>query len=85
MRFDEFTFKSQELIQNLQSLATQQKHQQIEPEHLLSAMKEQIEEMKAHWQREKEMIQTIRALKEELEQTGIEEQQAEAPPKIPFW
>ena len=38
MRFDKFTIKSQELIQNAQSLASQQSHQQIEPEHLLAAM-----------------------------------------------
>jgi ATP-dependent Clp protease ATP-binding subunit ClpB len=38
MRFDKFTVKSQELIQNAQSLATRQNNQQIEPEHLLSAM-----------------------------------------------
>jgi ATP-dependent Clp protease ATP-binding subunit ClpB len=33
--------------------------------------------MKAHWQNEKEAIQTIRKVKEELEQAGIEAQQAE--------
>ncbi len=38
MRFDKFTIKSQELIQNAQSLASGQGHQQIEPEHLLAAM-----------------------------------------------
>ena len=38
MRFDKFTIKSQELIQKSQSLASQNNHQQIEPEHLLSAM-----------------------------------------------
>ncbi len=38
MRFDKFTIKSQELIQNAQSLASQHNHQQIEPLHLLSAM-----------------------------------------------
>jgi len=38
MRFDKFTIKSQELIQNAQSLASRRNHQQIEPEHLLSAM-----------------------------------------------
>ena len=38
MRFDKFTIKSQELIQNAQSLASSRNHQQIEPEHLLSAM-----------------------------------------------
>jgi ATP-dependent Clp protease ATP-binding subunit ClpB len=38
MRFDKFTIKSQELIQNAQSSAAQHNHQQIEPEHLLAAM-----------------------------------------------
>ena len=38
MRLDKFTLKSQELIQNAESLASQQTHQQIEPEHLLSVM-----------------------------------------------
>jgi ATP-dependent Clp protease ATP-binding subunit ClpB len=38
MRFDKFTIKSQELIQNSQTLASQYKHQQFEPEHLLTAM-----------------------------------------------
>ena len=43
----------------------------------LGGMKEKITEMTAHWQNEKDMIQTIRKIKEELEQLGIEEQQAE--------
>jgi ATP-dependent Clp protease ATP-binding subunit ClpB len=38
MRFDKFTIKSQELIQNAQSFASSNNHQQIEPEHLLSTM-----------------------------------------------
>ena len=38
MRFDKFTIKSQELIQSAQSLASQHNNQQIEPEHLLTAM-----------------------------------------------
>lgn len=38
MRFDKFTIKSQELIQNSQALASQHNQQQIEPEHLLAAM-----------------------------------------------
>ncbi|MDP2646584.1 MAG: ATP-dependent chaperone ClpB [Desulfobacterales bacterium] len=38
MRFDKFTVKSQELIQNAQGLASEYNNQQIEPEHLLSAM-----------------------------------------------
>ncbi|MCK4485216.1 MAG: ATP-dependent chaperone ClpB [Desulfobacterales bacterium] len=43
----------------------------------LSVLKEKSREMKAHWQNEKEAIQTIRKVKEELERVGIEEQQAE--------
>jgi ATP-dependent Clp protease ATP-binding subunit ClpB len=38
MRFDKFTIKSQELIQDAQSLASRHGHQQIEPEHLLAGM-----------------------------------------------
>ena len=38
MRFDKFTIKSQELIQNYQVLVSQYNNQQIEPEHLLAAM-----------------------------------------------
>jgi ATP-dependent Clp protease ATP-binding subunit ClpB len=38
MRFDKLTIKSQELIQSAQSLASEHNHQQIEPEHMLSAM-----------------------------------------------
>jgi ATP-dependent Clp protease ATP-binding subunit ClpB len=38
MRFDKFTIKSQELIQNAQNLAAQNNNPQIEPEHLLAAM-----------------------------------------------
>ncbi len=38
MRYDKFTIKSQELIQNAQDLASRQKNSQLEPEHLLSAM-----------------------------------------------
>ncbi len=38
MRFDKFTIKSQELIQNAQTLASQRNNQQIEPEHLLYSM-----------------------------------------------
>ncbi|MBW2011379.1 MAG: ATP-dependent chaperone ClpB [Deltaproteobacteria bacterium] len=43
----------------------------------LSSMKDELFEMKARWQNEKDIIQKIREIKEELEQLGIEEQQAE--------
>jgi ATP-dependent Clp protease ATP-binding subunit ClpB len=38
MRFDKFTVKSQQLIQEAQALASRNQNQQIEPEHLLAAM-----------------------------------------------
>lgn len=38
MRFDKFTIKSQELLQEAHSLATSKKHQQIESGHMLYAM-----------------------------------------------
>ena len=38
MRFDKFTIKSQELLGEAQNLAATKGHQQIEPEHLVSAM-----------------------------------------------
>jgi ATP-dependent Clp protease ATP-binding subunit ClpB len=41
MRFDKFTLKVQEVIQNCQEIASQKGHQQIEPEHLLYALLEQ--------------------------------------------
>ncbi len=43
----------------------------------LAVMKEKSREMKAHWHNEKEAIQAIREVKEELERVGVEEQQAE--------
>ncbi|MFO7560834.1 MAG: ATP-dependent chaperone ClpB [Desulfobacterales bacterium] len=43
----------------------------------LALMLERITEMKAHWMNEKDKIQIIRKIKEEIEQLGIEEQQAE--------
>ena len=38
MRFDKFTIKSQELVQQAQSLAAQHGNQQIEPEHIVCTM-----------------------------------------------
>ncbi|MBI2160743.1 MAG: ATP-dependent chaperone ClpB [Candidatus Rokubacteria bacterium] len=43
MRLDKFTVKAQEALQAAQSLADQQRHQAIEPEHLLTALLEQRE------------------------------------------
>jgi ATP-dependent Clp protease ATP-binding subunit ClpB len=53
------------------------KERLVKLEEDLAVMKEKSREMKAHWQNEKEGIQTIRQVKEELERVGIEEQQAE--------
>ncbi|MBW2607616.1 MAG: ATP-dependent chaperone ClpB [Deltaproteobacteria bacterium] len=55
--------------------ASKERLSKIEAE--LSVMKEEILGMKAHWQNEKDLIQTIRNIKEEQEKLGIEEQQAE--------
>ncbi len=41
MQFDKFTIKSQDAIQESQSLAERQGHQEIKPEHLLSVLLEQ--------------------------------------------
>src|SRR5216117_79856 len=43
----------------------------------LSELREQSTRMKLRWQREKELIQSIRSLKEQIEQTHVQEQQAE--------
>ena len=43
----------------------------------LSELREQSTQMKLRWQREKEVIQGIRDLKEQIEQAHVEEQQAE--------
>ncbi|MDP7353843.1 MAG: AAA family ATPase, partial [Desulfobacterales bacterium] len=55
--------------------ASQERLQKLEAE--LGAMKEEITSMKVHWQSEKDVIQTIRSIKEAYEQLNIEEQQAE--------
>src|SRR2546429_6169330 len=43
----------------------------------LSELRERSTEMKLRWQREKELIQSIRGFKEHIEQARVEEQQAE--------
>jgi ATP-dependent Clp protease ATP-binding subunit ClpB len=43
----------------------------------IGAVKDELHEMKAHWQNEKDLIQRIRSIKEEQEQLSIEAQQAE--------
>ncbi len=55
--------------------ASQDRLDKIEEE--LATMKESLNRKKAHWQNEKEMIQNISRIKEELEHLGVEEQKAE--------
>jgi ATP-dependent Clp protease ATP-binding subunit ClpB len=43
----------------------------------LSELREQSTQMKLRWQREKEQIQAIRTIKEQIDQAHVEEQQAE--------
>ena len=43
MRFDKFTLKAQEALQEAQALAEKQEHQQMDPEHLLLALIQQSE------------------------------------------
>jgi ATP-dependent Clp protease ATP-binding subunit ClpB len=43
----------------------------------LSELREQSTQLKLRWQREKESIQSIRTIKEQIEQAHVEEQQAE--------
>ena len=43
----------------------------------IGTLKENIHGMKAHWMNEKDTIQNIRKIKEEMEQLGVEEQMAE--------
>jgi ATP-dependent Clp protease ATP-binding subunit ClpA len=43
MRFDKFTLKAQETIQNAQQLAERFGHQQMEPEHIVRAILDQKE------------------------------------------
>ena len=54
---------------------SRQRLQKLESE--ISALKEELHAMKAHWQNEKDLIQRIRSIKEEQEQLGVEAQQAE--------
>ncbi len=43
----------------------------------IQGLKETSEELKAHWKKEKEAIQKLRSLKEKIESTKVEEQQAQ--------
>jgi ATP-dependent Clp protease ATP-binding subunit ClpB len=55
--------------------ASRDRLQKLEAE--LADMSAELAKMKAHWQNEKEMIQTIRKIKEEQEQLNVEAQLAE--------
>jgi ATP-dependent Clp protease ATP-binding subunit ClpB len=46
-------------------------------EQTIGALSEEMAEMKAHWDNEKDLIQTIRRVKEQQEQLGIEADQAQ--------
>ncbi len=46
-------------------------------EETLAEQNERLNEMKAHWHNEKELIQAIRQIKEEQEQLGVDAQKAE--------
>ena len=64
-----------EALKKEKDAASRDRLAKIESE--LAELNGELREMKAHWQNEKEMIQTIQRVKEELEQLGIEEQKAE--------
>ena len=46
------------------------------------SLKEKMEELKDHWSKEKELIQSIREIKEKIEETKLAEQVAE---RTPTW
>ena len=55
--------------------AARQRLEKVEKE--LADLREQSAEMKAHWQNEKEIVQRIRQIKEQIEQARTDEQAAE--------
>ena len=55
--------------------ASRQRLEKLEGE--LAGLNNELAQMKAHWQNEKEMIQAIRKIKEEQEQINLEAQKAE--------
>ncbi len=81
IELDEVTRKITQLEIERQALlkekdkASRERLEKIETE--LNGLKASAEEMKVHWQKEKETIQRIRVLKEQLEGVKREEQQAE--------
>ena len=46
-------------------------------ERQIGSLREELHQMKAHWQNEKDLIQSIRTIKETQEQLGVEAQKAE--------
>lgn len=64
-----------EALKKESDAASQERLGTLESE--LETMRAEVARMKEHWQHEKELIQAIRSIKENQEQLGIEEQQAE--------
>jgi ATP-dependent Clp protease ATP-binding subunit ClpB len=64
-----------EALKKESDAASKERLEKLEME--IGDMKDVILEMKAHWQKEKDLIQTIRTIKERQEQLSIEEQQAQ--------
>ncbi|BAF60303.1 ATPase with chaperone activity, ATP-binding subunit [Pelotomaculum thermopropionicum SI] len=58
-----------------QDKGSQERLQKIEGE--LAALKSRLEDLKEHWRKEKELIQSIREIKERIEETRLAEQAAE--------
>ncbi|MDC4206828.1 MAG: AAA family ATPase [Candidatus Manganitrophus sp.] len=64
-----------EAVKKEKDQASKERLQKIEKE--ISDLKEEANQLSAHWKAEKEAIQKIRSLKEEIEQTRIQAEQAE--------
>ncbi|OPZ74456.1 MAG: Chaperone protein ClpB 1 [Firmicutes bacterium ADurb.Bin456] len=58
-----------------QDRGSQERLRKMEEE--LAALKDKIEQLKGHWTQEKELIQSIREIKEKIEETRLAEQAAE--------
>ena len=64
-----------EALKKEKDKASQERIEKLNKE--IAALKEQCDEMKLHWHREKETIQSIRNIKEKIEEAKSEEQRAE--------
>ena len=64
-----------EALKKEKDKASQERIEKLSKE--IAALKEQCDEMKLHWHREKETIQAIRNIKEKIEEAKSEEQRAE--------